>query len=328
MYAPSFFTGNLISHSGAARIAATGLLLTGLSVAVGLGGIDVMHLRGFLILLGVGWNFGFLCGSALVLECHRPEEKTRVQSLNDFVVFAGSTAGGLLDQPKLHGFPHPAYKFCKNRSCPPPVLPEAGSLCAAQTQAGPGFRPRKITGLRGAALDGHAACSLGAAAVGGSLSGPPVHGACRVQALTPPRFCDDLSIWQSPTSLLASGASMHPLPWRAVCAAVCLFAAGCDEKPAPVTSPPEPAPTAPGSAPTTTPPAPISPAPSTDTVTPASPTAGPGTGGTAVGGVVAGQAEGGASQGGAPAPTGGDGAPQPAPSGGDGAAQPSGSASQ
>ena len=39
--------------------------------------------------------------SALVLECHRPEEKTRVQSLNDFIVFSlmaiGSFAsGGLL----------------------------------------------------------------------------------------------------------------------------------------------------------------------------------------------------------------------------------------
>lgn len=54
-----------------------------------------------LILLGVGWNFGFLGASALVLECHRPAEKTRVQSFNDFIVFGlmaiGSFAsGGLL----------------------------------------------------------------------------------------------------------------------------------------------------------------------------------------------------------------------------------------
>lgn len=101
MYAPSFFTGNLISRFGAVRVAGTGLLLTGLSAAVGLGGIDVMHFWWSLILLGVGWNFGFLGGSALVLECHRPEEKTRVQSLNDFIVFGlmafGSfTSGGVL----------------------------------------------------------------------------------------------------------------------------------------------------------------------------------------------------------------------------------------
>ena len=78
-----------------------GLLLTGISAAVGLGGIDVAHFWLTLILLGVGWNFGFVGASALVLECHRPEEKARVQSLNDFIVFGtmalGSFAsGGLL----------------------------------------------------------------------------------------------------------------------------------------------------------------------------------------------------------------------------------------
>jgi len=101
MYAPSFFTGHLITRFGAIRVAMFGLALTGVSAAVGLSGIEVVHFHGFLILLGVGWNFGFLGASALVLTCHRPEEKTRVQSLNDFIVFGlmavGSFAsGGLL----------------------------------------------------------------------------------------------------------------------------------------------------------------------------------------------------------------------------------------
>lgn len=101
MYAPSFFTGRLIVRFGAGHIVAAGLLLTGLSAAVGLTGIDVANFWLTLILLGIGWNFGFVGASALVLECHRPEEKTRVQSLNDFVVFGtmavGSFAsGGLL----------------------------------------------------------------------------------------------------------------------------------------------------------------------------------------------------------------------------------------
>lgn len=101
MYAPSFFTGNLIARFGAGRVATVGLALTGLSAVVGLGGIDVAHFWGALILLGLGWNFGFLGASALVLECHQPEEKTRVQSLNDFIVFGlmaiGSfSSGGLL----------------------------------------------------------------------------------------------------------------------------------------------------------------------------------------------------------------------------------------
>jgi len=98
MYGPSFFTGHLIGRFGASRMATLGLVLIAVSAAIGLGGIDVAHFWWTLILLGVGWNFGFLGASALVLECHRPEEKTRVQSLNDFLVFGlmaiGSFASG------------------------------------------------------------------------------------------------------------------------------------------------------------------------------------------------------------------------------------------
>jgi len=93
MYGPSFFTGSLIARFGAGRVASAGLALTGLAAAVGLGGVDVGHFWWTLILLGLGWNFGFLGASALVLECHRPEEKTRVQSLNDFIVFGLMTIG-------------------------------------------------------------------------------------------------------------------------------------------------------------------------------------------------------------------------------------------
>lgn len=101
MYAPSFFTGRLIAHFGAPRVVAAGFALTAASAAIGLMGVDVAHFWLTLILLGVGWNFAFVGASALVLECHRPEERTRVQSLNDFIVFGamalGSfSSGGLL----------------------------------------------------------------------------------------------------------------------------------------------------------------------------------------------------------------------------------------
>jgi MFS family permease len=96
MYGPSFFTGRLITRFGAQKVVMAGLLLTGLSAAVGLTGVDVAHFWLTLILLGVGWNFGFVGASALVLECHRPEEKARVQSLNDFIVFGTMTFGSFL----------------------------------------------------------------------------------------------------------------------------------------------------------------------------------------------------------------------------------------
>lgn len=101
MYGPSFFTGRLITRFGAPSVVAAGLALTGAAAVVGLAGVDVAHFWLSLILLGVGWNFGFVGASALVLECHRPEERTRVQSVNDFIVFGmvalGSfSSGGLL----------------------------------------------------------------------------------------------------------------------------------------------------------------------------------------------------------------------------------------
>ncbi|ONG55869.1 MFS transporter [Pseudoroseomonas deserti] len=96
MYGPSFFTGRLITRFGAPRVVAAGLLLTAAAAAVGLTGIDVAHFWATLILLGLGWNFGFVGASALVLECHRAEERTRVQSFNDFVVFGTMAFGSFL----------------------------------------------------------------------------------------------------------------------------------------------------------------------------------------------------------------------------------------
>lgn len=101
MYLPSFFTGTLIARFGARRVVAVGLcLLAGAGIA-GVLGIAPGNFYGGLILLGVGWNFGFVGASAMVLETHRPEERTRVQSFNDFLVFGtmavGSfSSGGLL----------------------------------------------------------------------------------------------------------------------------------------------------------------------------------------------------------------------------------------
>jgi MFS family permease len=104
MYGPSFWTGRLITRFGASKVVATGLLLTAASSAVGLLGIQVAHFWATLILLGVGWNFGFVGASAMVLECHRPEEKARVQSLNDFVVFGTMTFGSFLSGGLLSAY--------------------------------------------------------------------------------------------------------------------------------------------------------------------------------------------------------------------------------
>jgi MFS family permease len=104
MYGPSFFTGRLIGRFGAGRVVMAGLLLTAGAATVGLMGIEVMHFWITLILLGLGWNFGFVGASALVLECHRPEEKNKVQAFNDFLVFTTMVIGSFSSGGLLTGY--------------------------------------------------------------------------------------------------------------------------------------------------------------------------------------------------------------------------------
>ena len=93
MYGPSFFTGALIARFGAPRVVAAGLLLEACGAIIGLSGMTAMHFWSTLIVLGIGWNFGFVGASALVLETHRPEERNKVQAFNDFLVFGMMAVG-------------------------------------------------------------------------------------------------------------------------------------------------------------------------------------------------------------------------------------------
>ena len=100
MFGPSFFTGGLIARFGAGRIVGVGLLLTSAAAVVDLSGQTVWHFGTGLVLLGLGWNFGFVGASAMVVETHRPEERNKVQSFNDFVIF-GTMALGSFSSGKL-----------------------------------------------------------------------------------------------------------------------------------------------------------------------------------------------------------------------------------
>ncbi len=93
MYAPSFFTGSLIARFGIERVIGAGFVLLLASAGISMAGITLWHFWLGLILLGVGWNFGFIGATAMVTQCHRPEERTRVQSFNDFLVFGSMAIG-------------------------------------------------------------------------------------------------------------------------------------------------------------------------------------------------------------------------------------------
>jgi MFS family permease len=100
MYAPSLITGTLIARIGADRVVAAGLALIIASATVSLSGTSIWHFWLALVLLGIGWNFGFVGATSMVTQCHRLGERNKVQALNDFLVF-GSMAVGSFSSGKL-----------------------------------------------------------------------------------------------------------------------------------------------------------------------------------------------------------------------------------
>jgi MFS family permease len=86
MFVPSFFTGSLIKRFGALPVMWTGVLLNAVCIAVALSGVDLMQFLIALTALGIGWNFLFIGGTALVTSAYRPEEKTTAQAAMDGTV--------------------------------------------------------------------------------------------------------------------------------------------------------------------------------------------------------------------------------------------------
>lgn len=102
MYLPSFFTGHLIARFGKEVIVGVGLVILAASGAVALTGVDLEKFYLALVLLGVGWNFGFIGSTAMLASAHSPDERGHVQGMNDFVVFGGVflaslSSGGLMN---------------------------------------------------------------------------------------------------------------------------------------------------------------------------------------------------------------------------------------
>lgn len=89
MYVPAFFTGSLIKRVGERPILLLGVLLIGLSAWVNTGGTELMSFMVGLTVLGVGWNFMYVSCTTILTSVYRTDgERARVQSANDFLVFA------------------------------------------------------------------------------------------------------------------------------------------------------------------------------------------------------------------------------------------------
>lgn len=102
MYIPAFFTGHLIVRYGVLRIVTAGLLILGLAGIVALTGVKLSNFYIATMLLGIGWNFGFVGATTLLSTAHGPNERGRAQGLNDTMVFgcvtlASLASGGLMN---------------------------------------------------------------------------------------------------------------------------------------------------------------------------------------------------------------------------------------
>ncbi len=108
MYAFAPLTGSLVRRLGARRVIALGTFL--LAIASLLGASAGQAQAGVLTLsmfvLGVGWNFGFVAGSVLLLEGLAIQDRLRVQGFADSMTWISGGAAALVS-----GFVLSAWSF-------------------------------------------------------------------------------------------------------------------------------------------------------------------------------------------------------------------------
>ena len=95
MFAPAFFTGNVIQRFGVDLVLVVGAVMLAAAVVAALSGTEILHFWLALFALGLGWNFSFIGASTLLTETYEPAERGKVQALNDFLVFGTVTVASL-----------------------------------------------------------------------------------------------------------------------------------------------------------------------------------------------------------------------------------------
>jgi MFS family permease len=101
MFAPSFFSGSLVRRFGAIQVLLAGLALLAANALVAASGTDLGHFFWALVLLGMGWNFTYVAGTALLTEACVEQERAKTQAANEvilqgFVALASLASGWLL----------------------------------------------------------------------------------------------------------------------------------------------------------------------------------------------------------------------------------------
>ncbi|MBK1878263.1 MFS transporter [Pelagicoccus mobilis] len=87
MFLPSLFVGWLLKRIGPAKLIIAGAAAYALVSLVATRGQEFVHFWWALVLLGVGWNFLFASGTALLPRAYEGDERFKAQAANDFTVF-------------------------------------------------------------------------------------------------------------------------------------------------------------------------------------------------------------------------------------------------
>lgn len=129
MFLPSFVTGSIIQRVGTHAVIVAGFILIGISAAFNMDNDGYALLSTSLILLGLGWNFTYIGGSAMLNErldqlraqpsapasaaespsatrdaaptAHRPDPTVEVQGINDLGIAVMATLGAFLPAPLM-----------------------------------------------------------------------------------------------------------------------------------------------------------------------------------------------------------------------------------
>lgn len=98
MYLPSPLTGILVDKIGrpAMAIAGGAILLASGIIAATASGESFLMMNLSLILLGLGWNFGLISGTALIVDSTNPATRAKTQGTVDVFIALGGATGGAM----------------------------------------------------------------------------------------------------------------------------------------------------------------------------------------------------------------------------------------
>ncbi|OKL35753.1 MFS transporter [Domibacillus mangrovi] len=105
MYLPSLVTGILVDKVGRTAMAiASGATLLAAGVVAAVAPVDSMVVLTIaLALLGLGWNFGLISGTALIVDATNPSTRAKTQgSVDVLIALAGASGGALSGMVVVH----------------------------------------------------------------------------------------------------------------------------------------------------------------------------------------------------------------------------------